>query len=180
MPYFNGTVDGKSAVTFSVKSAGGDGAAVSIPTQSSITAVEIQGAVQDILEVSNAGLLEYSYKQTQRLRAKSTLIAYDEAHSSASMKLVMIFENQTTGDRYICPVPAPDQAMFLSDGVMVNEVNADFIKVQTAVLTILNGGAGGVTEWVYIAGYRADYNTKLRKPRTGEVAVEPSPAGPPA
>ena len=180
MPYFNGTTEGSAAVSISVKSAGGDSAALNIPTNSSITALEISGAVQDIMEGSNAGILEYSYKQKIALVAKSTLIAYDEAHSSASQKMVLIFENTATGERYTCPVPAPDQAMFLSDGVMINELHAQVIATIAAVSTILNGGVAGGTEWVYVSGYRADYATKLRKPRSGEVAVEPSPAGPPA
>jgi len=180
MPYFNGSTTGKSAVALSVKSAGGDGAALNIPTQSTITALEIEGFVTDIMEASNAGLLEYTYKQRIGLVARTTLIAYDEAHSSASMKLVLIHENTATGERVSTPIPAPDQALFLSDGITPNTAAAAFITLETAVRSILNGGAGGGTDWVYVSGYRADYTTKLPRPRVGEVAVEPStPPGAP-
>lgn len=174
MPYFNGTTTGLSAVAISAKSAGGDGASLNIPTQSSITALEIEGFVEDIMGASNAGLLEYTYKQKIALLARSTLVAYDEAHSSASMKLVLIYENTATGERVSAPIPAPDQALFLSDGITPNTAAAGFITLETAVRGILNGGAAGGSDWVYISGYRADYTTKLPKPRVGEVAVEPS------
>lgn len=180
MPYFNGTTEDTTSVSATWKSAGGDIGSVNIPSQETITKAEVAAAIQDISEVTNAGLVKNSLNIRTGLVSNTTLIAYDEAHSSASMKLVLIYENTTTGERTSVPVPAPDQAMFLGDGVTPNPANADFIKLEAAVSTILNGGAAGVTQWTLVTAYRADYAQKLRKPREGEVAVEPSPAGPPA
>jgi len=180
MPYFNGATQTLETVGASFKSAGGDMGTFTMPTQSTITPVELQGAIQDIAEVSNAGLLEYRKNLVTKLVAKSTLIAYDEAHSAAGMKLITIWENTTTGQRVTVPVPAPDQEMFAGDGVQVNPLETKYIQCVAAIGVILNGGALGTTIYNLLQAYRADYRTKLPKPRLGEVAVEPAPAGPPA
>jgi len=97
-------------------------------------------------------------RTTHREVSTATLVAYDEAYADAKTRLILVFQNDGLDTKEVS-VPAPDAALFGTDGFTAIEPGLDdpspgleLTAAISAVLAVINTGGGS---YAYIAGYRS-------------------------
>lgn len=140
------------------------------------TEAQVDAVAVAIGSMSNARLMEQRLTEfeVQINPANALNTAFDEAYASVDIQLIMIFQNDTTGEPRYVRVPAPDAIFFLPDGETVIApdggaaagsgallLNNTITAIQTAM------GAG----WTYSRAYR---NRTGRRNRTPLPLEEPS------
>jgi len=185
MPAFPGSSSpvNVSQASMTFRSAGGDQGSVSVKTGATATQVQVAAMWDAIANVSNAGLFKRSFNTADQIPI-AEVVAYDEAHSAISTRLVLVYQNGLLDSLHV-PIPAPDQAYFNGDGVGFNSVypgDADHPSsavLLSAISAVINAGATGTEVYTFVRGYRSQYKQRLQKPRVGELAVEPIADTPP-
>lgn len=134
--------------------------------------------------LSNGAVYETTFSEKLKV-SKGRVNPLDEAHSSANMKLILVFEDANLNTKEI-GVPAPDASYFGLDGISITTPDGAaaagtparlLFDAIAGVIAVLNGGAAAATQgtWRFLRGYRSAQSRKLPKPRgTSSVAVEPS------
>lgn len=172
------TPNGKGTFTISYIDAGGEETTTSIddfdPTVTSLQLAAVQVALGNL---SNAAV--YAQSTTAKISvSRANVTPFDEAFSSSSMKLVMVFENDDQDIRQIT-IPAPDIQFFESDKITLKTSDADVTAAINAVLNVINAGTPANT-FKYVRGYRADRARKLPKGRFAPLLLEPGAADNPS
>lgn len=95
--------------------------------------------------------------------------AYDEAHATVDIVLVMVFQNDA-GEIQAVEIGAPDASLFAADGETPLDSNALIIAYKAAALAAMN--EGGDT-WAYSRGFRSTRSASAKRARTPHPLAEP-------
>lgn len=154
--------------------AGGDETNVTLDgLDVAVTGLQLSDWRDSVGACSNAQVVGEAQTTTVTVNKASALIApLDESWSSASMKAVLEFQDDTLVIRSIA-VPAPDESVFESDGLTVDPADTNIAALITDTLSILNTGTPAGT-FAYLRGFRSDRTRRLPRPRVSKSSIEPA------
>lgn len=166
-----------------VISVGNDAGDVSIAIDTTVTGAELATLRTRLGALTNAAV-QSTTRSTKDSISAGLAVPLDESHSSPAQKMVLVFENSLLETRQIA-VPAPDASYFGTDGISVILPNGGaaagspakllFDAIAQCVL-VLNGGALGSGDFLFLRGYRSQFSRRMPKPR-GAAATPIEPSG---
>lgn len=163
---------------------GNDPGDVSLAIETTVTGAELETLRTRIGALTNAAVQATS-RSTKEQISEALAVPLDEAHSAASQKMVLVFQNSALDSRQVA-IPAPDASYFGTDGISIITPNGGAAAGSPAkllfdaiaqIVLVLNGGAVGTGDYLFLRGFRSQFARKLPKPRGAAVTpVEPSGA----
>lgn len=188
MPNWTGTPVSVRTVGVTFLTVGGDTASVSLTDLGSVTDGQVTTLKNALAALSNA--VTIATNNTNKVAVNpAAQTAFDEAHSTAGVKMVLTFQDADLNIRNIA-IPAPDASFFGLDGVTViapddgaaEGTPARLLDTAISVITAIIQTDGGT--YTYAGGYRSDRARKTRRPRILPSVAEPgvgdTPPGLPA
>lgn len=152
-----------NSMTFSIYTDGGE-----------VNGSDHETLFRDIANLSNACLVRFD-KSKKEEWYPSDWYGFDEAFASVSDQVVLVFTKEgNVGSRQEIIIPAPDAAIFLSDGVTLDLTNQNIIDIIDKAREIMSDDGDPLTTDLTWRFERAYFTTrKGLKRRRGVNAVRP-------
>lgn len=135
-----------------------------VADEADVTALQVASGNMSNARVMEQRVIDFAVQVNPANPANT---AFDEAYATIDDALVLMFQNNTTGDIRPYQIPAPDAIFFLPDGETVVEPD-DGAAAGTGPLllsvTIEAYIAIAGTGWVYARGYKEGTRKRARQP----------------
>jgi len=119
------------------------------PGNDSATEAQMRAVVAGMALFTNAGLMHDDVIFNRHI-SPNAVVAYDEAESSVTVELVLLYQSPTTEAKKYVRIPAPDAQFFAADGETFVPSGGSWTTLNTAVLAALNAGSG---DYEFVRGY---------------------------